>query len=352
MPIALIIAFAASFGLHAVALFGTDIDLAPEPSPMPLVAELRAPALAAPAPPVVPVEKPEIMPETKPEKSVRGKRPPSAKVTRQARAPVISSTSATEAASPTILPETEPDAASASPESVPVEADRPSVAQGRPQAAPVPVSAAANLPARGAIRFRVDRGDSNFEIGVAHQAWEFSDGRYRLRSLVETTGLVWLLRSVFIEMESLGRYSADGLQPEVFAIRRDARKNRERALFDWETMRIRVADNAERALDQGAQDLLSLYYQLGFLDFSRIGEIALPVATGKKYGMYRLEVLGDEEIELPVGTLRTLHLRAPGENSTEFWLAYDYHLLPVKIRHVDTKGNSLIQVATEIQLGQ
>ena len=61
---------------------------------------------------------------------------------------------------------------------------------------------------------------------------------------------------------------------------------------------------------------------------------------------------GDEEIVVPAGTLRTLHLRAPGVNTTELWLAYDYLLLPVKIRHVDNKGNSLVQVATEIQLSQ
>ena len=77
---------------------------------------------------------------------------------------------------------------------------------------------------------------------------------------------------------------------------------------------------------------------------------ALPIATGKKYGVYRLEVLGDEEIELPAGVLRTLHLRAPGVNTTELWLAYDYLLLPVKIRHVDSKGDSLVQVATHIRL--
>ena len=50
--------------------------------------------------------------------------------------------------------------------------------------------------------------------------------------------------------------------------------------------------------------------------------------------------------------MRTLHLRAPGVNTTELWLAYDYLLLPVKIRHVDNKGGILVQVATEINFGQ
>ena len=69
-------------------------------------------------------------------------------------------------------------------------------------------------------------------------------------------------------------------------------------------------------------------------------------------GLNPVEVLGDEDIELPAGTMRTLHLRTPGTNSTELWLAYDYLLLPVKIRHEDNKGDSFVQVATDIRLGR
>lgn len=37
-------------------------------------------------------------------------------------------------------------------------------------------------------------------------------------------------------------------------------------------------------------------------------------------------------------------------NTTELWLAYDYLMLPVKIRHVDRKGDSLVQVAIKIEV--
>ena len=351
MPVALIIAFVASIGLHAAALFGPEMDLAPEPDTLPILAELR-PLPPSPPPPlmqpsVVPDAKPEMKPELKSEKPARPKRPIPRRETRAASEPVA-------AAAPLLsMPEATPSFAPGS------QTAQSESGGGGEEALPpaaehsvVPASTAPRLPQRGTIRFRVDRGDSNFEVGVAYHEWEFSDGHYRLHSVVETTGLVWLIRSVFIEMESLGRYSDRGLQPEVFAIRRDARKNRERALFDWDSMKVRVGDRPEQALNSGAQDLLSLYYQLGFLDLAETGGASLHVATGKKYGTYRLEMLGDEVIEVPLGVLRTRHLRAPGENATEFWLAYDYRLLPVKIRHVDSKGDSLVQVATEIQLGQ
>ena len=97
--------------------------------------------------------------------------------------------------------------------------------------------------------------------------------------MIETTGLVRLLRTLFIEMESLGRYTEAGLQPEVFAIRRDTRKPRERAFFDWEMMRIKVGNRGDQVLDTGAQDLLSLYYQLGFLELPTTEQASLPVVV-------------------------------------------------------------------------
>ena len=152
-------------------------------------------------------------------------------------------------------------------------------------------------------------------------------------------------------MESLGTVTDAGLRPDLFSIRRNGKEAREKASFDWDNMTIAVADRAPQPLARGAQDLLSFNYQLRFLSLPESGGI-LMLATGKKYSAYRLEVIGDEEVVVPAGTLRTLHLRAPGVNTTELWLAYDYLMLPVKIRHLDNKGDSFVQVATEIQLSQ
>ena len=346
MPRALLVTLFISLGLHLAVLFGPEIEVPDAPAPLPISAELRLPPL--PVPPVV-----DSRGRTEPSArqgvpSRKGERKKSAP--RAVRTLPPSSTARAEFSLPDVEARVDDVADVAGSEAVIAEQDYPpagDAARAKPNAVPADV----RLPARGVIRFRVDRGDSGFEIGRAYQKWEFADGRYRLRSVVETTGLIRLLRTVFIEMESQGLYSGTGLQPEVFAIRRDTRKARERALFDWEAMRVRVGNRGDQVLDPGAQDLLSLYYQLGFLDLPANGHASLPVATGKKYSTYRLEVVGDEDIEVPLGVLRTLHLRAPGENVTEFWLAYDYGKLPVKIRHLDSDGGSLVQVATEIQTG-
>ena len=342
MPIALLLAVAASLGIHVAALFSMEFDLSTEPESLPIIAELKPELLPPPAP------LPRLQPERKPEEPVAPKRrtlQPRAK----SAAPTIPSTPVMSA--PEDLPATEASsigeiAIASTPESVPAAPpDQPL----SPPPAVEQASARPRLPANGTIQYRVDRGDSNFEIGVARHAWEIVDGHYRLTSLVETTGLAWLLKSVRLEMESRGQLTAEGLQPDFFVTRRNGLETREKAFFDWEIMKIRLGNRPEQALVPGAQDLLSFNYQLGFLPHLQDGTV-LPVTTGKKLGIYRLEVLGDEEIDIPSGVLRTLHLRASGETTTELWLAYDYLLLPVKIRYVDKDGDIYVQVATEIQL--
>ena len=331
MPIVLIIAFAASVSLHVAALFGPDIDLATEPESVPLVAVLR------PLPKPLPLTKSPFGSVEPPEKVTQAKNNPlrqkKTAVTRST--PMMTTPELSHNAIPVGAPESEL-------VSEPVTLQS---ASGL-----VSIAAKPRLPPHGMIRYRVDRGDSNFEIGFARQEWDIFDERYRLISVVETTGLAWLFKSVRIEMESIGRMTSEGLQPELFFIKRNGQETGEKAVFDWESMKIRVGGRAEQVLTNGAQDLLSFNYQLGYLPHPESGS-ALPITTGKKYGHYRLEVLGDEDIEVPAGVFHTLHLRAPGVNTTELWLAYDYLLLPVKIRHVDSKGDSFVQVATEIQLG-
>ncbi|MEI7613337.1 MAG: DUF3108 domain-containing protein [Betaproteobacteria bacterium] len=315
MPVALIIALAASLGIHLSVLFGPEMGGSTEPEAPTLLAELR-PLPKALAEPVHKPVKPKVR-KTLPHQVVE---------TLASATPAIS------------VP-------GASPEGVPE-----ALATGEVVVADEPPTiVASRLPEHGRILYRVDRGDSGFEIGKATSEWAINDGHYRLNLETETTGLVWLFKSYRISMESQGRLDAEGLKPDHFAIRRNGIDAGENASFDWDNMQIRLGDGAAQEMAAGAQDLLSFNFHLGFMPHSVVGN-TLPITTGKKYGIYRLEVLGDEEVDTPAGLMRTLHLRAPGTNTTELWLAYDYLLLPVKIRHTDAKGDSLVQIALHIQL--
>ncbi len=338
MPFALILAVAASLGIHAAALFGINLDLSTEPETPVLFAELKPMPKALVAAPEVPPPQPVKAPPKKKPPTPRPKRT-------EAPPPPASEPQALIDSDALPLPESPQESASADPvpETVPViptEEESPS-----PASVPSP-----RLPERGEIRYRVDRGDQGFEIGVATSDWEIRDDTYVLRLSSETTGLAWLLKSVRIDMESRGRLTAAGLQPEHFSVRRNQAENTEQVAFDWAQKLVHVGNSPPQALDDGAQDLLSFNFHLGFMPQASVSG-TLPIATSKKYGRYRLEIVGDETIETPAGTMNTLHLRAPGANTTELWLAYDYLLLPVRIRHEDRKGNAMVQTATSIRLG-
>ena len=335
MPLALIFALAASLGVHLLALFVPDIDLGAVSAPSVLIAELQPQPKA-----VLPLTARKKLPR----KAPRAKRSqPPARFS-----PLPSATLAISI--PELNEALNINTPNAPTETEPVQALLPSA-----DLPPTEPPLQARLPAHGKIRYRVDRGEQGFEVGRSTQEWTLENNRYRLTAVSETSGLAALLKPMRVELESQGRLTAEGLQPEQFIIRRNGEVGREQADFDWAQRQIRTGGDDSNAVTQpltpGAQDLLSFNYQLGFLAHPKMPD-SLAIATGKKYTIYPLEALGDEEIDIPAGVFRTLHLRAPGDNSTELWLAYDYFLLPVKIRHLDRHGDSFVQVASEIQFSK
>lgn len=341
MPFVLIIAFAASLGVHGLVLFGPEFDLSLASDPPPLVVELPPPAKALP-----PVELP-AKPATQ---AVATKRRPLARKASPSgrRPPVLSAPDSSSAPA-----EPSPGSAGALPADGEPVAESDGERGGAPtEAAPsVPSTASSRLPAKGTIRYRIDRGDQGFQIGYSIHEWEVVDGSYRITAVTETSGLVWLFKPLRLEVESRGRMTAGGLVPERFVTRQKGRETSEQADFDWEKGLLRMPNRPEQALLPGAQDLLSFNYQLGLIT-DLVSGSSLSIVTGKKYSSYRIEVLGDEQVETPAGVFRCLHLRVPGVPMTEIWLAYDRSLLPVKIQHTDRKGDLFVQIATAIDLTQ
>ena len=348
MPVALRWAFAFSLLIHAGVLFWLEPGLDAESPPLILTAELRPmPKVdATPARAAVHQAEPEAVAPTPRPKRVAKRTPP-----HQPAAAVRPASP--EAVAPAMTTPLADAAGTAAPDNPPREASR-DVASEVPTEpmVPMPTTEAAirDFPAQGRIVYRVDRGDAGFQIGISRQEWQIADGAYRLHSVSETVGLAWLVRSVKQEAESRGKMTAHGFVPESYAVLRNGRETSEKAIFDWENRGVEVGKRGRVSLEPGAQDFLTFAYQLGFADPSASGT-SMPIATGKKYGVYRLENLGDEEIAIPLGKLRTAHFRVAGIDA-ELWLAYEYSLLPVKIRFIDNKGDTYVQVATTIELGQ
>jgi Protein of unknown function (DUF3108) len=320
MPVALFAALLGSLAIHAAALFGMDVELfggEPAPEQAPLQAELRPPP---PAPAAATTGPKPIAPTAKP----------------PARPPRLASAKP----SPFSVPYA-PTVSEVAPEITP---EMPSTATMISSQAASPV-----LPATGTIRFAIYKESLNLQVGRAEHRWDFSeDGHYRLTGVTETSGLVSLFKPIRITTESAGRLAAGGLQPESYRSLKNGKDANENADFDWVAREVHLSrDGSVRQIAPGTQDILSLNYQLAYMGSLAEGAV-IGVVTGKKYERYEMDSLGEEEIDLPAGRFRTLHLRALTDNTTEVWIALDHDRLPVKIRFTDKKGDSFVQVATEL----
>ena len=327
MPVVLFAALAGSLLIHGAALFGIDFALfGDEPDTLILQAELRPP----PSPEAVPAPAAIAPPPT-----VSAPRPKPPPKPRPASIPMASPALAT--ATPVAIDRAEPEAEAGDEEII--EADPPSDA-GPPALA---------LPASGVIRFIIIKESLGMEVGRAEHRWAFGDdGSYWLHGVSETSGIVGFFRPVRMTLESRGRVVAGGLRPETFRSRRDGREAEEGADFDWEAGKLRLLrDGSSHRLMPGAQDILSLNYQLAYL-----GELAegagLGIAAERWFERRQIDALGEEDIEVPAGRFRTLHLRAMTESTTEIWIALDHGRLPVKIRFTDKHGDRFEQVATDL----
>lgn len=320
MPLVLILALAGSLAIHGAALFGTDVELfGGGAEPVPLRVELQPPPAAPPVTPEV------VHPVAK---------PPAKKTRLRAAAKTPSTPSVNTEA---VIEPVEPPMTAEPVEAVPTPPP------------PPPAPARPVLAAKGVLRFAIIKESLGLQVGRAEHRWEFSeDGRYRLRGVTETSGLAALLKPVRLEIESQGRMVPGGLQPDRLRSRKNGQDSNENADFDWAGGVVSLSrDGSVREIAKGSQDILSLNYQLAYL--GRLAEGSqIGVVTGKKYERYELDSLGEEEIDTPAGRFRSLHLRAMTDNTTEIWIALDRQRLPVKIRFTDKKGESFVQVLTEI----
>jgi hypothetical protein len=319
MPI--VLALMASALLHAAALMGPGWVLPGTNEPEP-PATIDA-VLARPAAP------PEPAPAARPAPRPAAEKPRPQPVATAAHAVAAPAVSAAAPAAP--MPPPAPAAAAPAP---PVE-----------PAPPTPVRIA--MPNKGRLRYAITRGEGGFVVGQSVHTWEQDGFTYKLQSVTETTGLAAVFKPARVVMSSRGEVSAEGLRPLEF--RHERVGGVDTALFDW-SRRIVTYAGREDAVAAGAQDMLSMYYQLVLLA-PKDGALDMPIATGRKLENYRFEVVGEEAVALPAGQRRALRLKTrSGSDTIELWIAPDMRGLPLKIRFTDRKGEIFDQLAEEIDI--
>lgn len=329
-----LLALLASLVLHLGVISGPGWPL-PDPdetADMPLAARLAMPR-PAPAARTAPVARP-----------VPKRRAPAPQ---PAEPPKLSRGDAPVEAAPPEAPESPPPA---QPGEAEAPAEATAAAAASPEAASAPSPKDIALPKFAYLRYDVHWGEGGMIVGQAEQRLHHDGMSYRLASSAETTGLVGLFRPAKISNVSEGEIADGGLRPRWFRVERSSGKN-EWLLFDRDAGRVTGSGGRDFALDPEAQDPLSMFVQLALLAIDG-PKVSLPVVTGKRIERYDFEALGEEWIETPRGALRTLHLRnrqTDGKEATEIWLGLDHFSLPLKIRHVDRRGDLFEQVAASIE---
>lgn len=180
--------------------------------------------------------------------------------------------------------------------------------------------------------------------GLRYQAdgeliWKLQGDRYEARMEVK----MFLLGSRV--QTSTGTLGPEGLRPERFA---DIRRGERATHFERDTGRIRFSSNApEVALQDGAQDRLSLFLQLaGLLQASPRKEgdtLSFQVAGTGGAETWRFEVGPEETLALPVGDIAARRVvrrpRDTYDTLVEMWFAPSLQHLPVRLRLTQANGD-------------
>ena len=208
----------------------------------------------------------------------------------------------------------------------------------------------AALPATVSITYTLD---SAFAKGRAVYEWSRDGDDYRITGEGEAVGFFALFLEGRIVQESRGTVSAEGLRPTRFVETRPGAPA-EGLEFDWREHRVTFerGDSRKTAeLADNTVDWLSMIFQMAHVPPS--GEsYDLKVYTQRRLYNFKLKVLGVEDIEIPLGRLKALHLRhvdPDDQQVVDVWLGIDQHYLPVKLRYPVARNRLVVeQSATDM----
>lgn len=167
-------------------------------------------------------------------------------------------------------------------------------------------------------------------VGGGQIVWQRTGANYRIEARIKG------LFGPALRYLSEGRVSKKGLRPDSYqAFRNDTL--REHARFDYDAQRLDYGDKEAKStqLEKGAQDVLSLAFQLA-LNGADLGDMPTQITTGKKVYSYPLKAAGETDYDTDEGRMRVALVRASKDGDVnEYWLAPDFANLPVRILRAD-----------------
>ncbi|MCV2349755.1 DUF3108 domain-containing protein [Paucibacter sp. Y2R2-4] len=145
-------------------------------------------------------------------------------------------------------------------------------------------------------------------------------------------------------MSSDGQLTPTGIAPQRYD--EDTRvlfSERRRSTLFFSPQSVTLANGRTEPAPSGTQDAASQFVQLTWLFLTgretlQAGKVLeLPLALPRRQYRWRYEVVGEVELQTPMGLLPTWHLRpsspaSGGDLTSEVWLAPSLQYLPVRLR--------------------
>ncbi|MBP0600093.1 DUF3108 domain-containing protein [Herbaspirillum sp. LeCh32-8] len=186
--------------------------------------------------------------------------------------------------------------------------------------------------------------------------WKTDGKTYRLDGKAED------FLFTFLNFSSSGDIDGFGVSPELYTEKR-MRKSATNTHFNRERNTISFSSSTESyPRNGGEQDRASLIWQLSAIGRGDAGKyqmgavIDLFVAGARDGEVWRIQVLGEENIKLPIGELHTWHVvRMPKPGSydqrIDIWLAPQHEWYPVRLRYTDPRkdGDFLDMALSEVK---
>jgi len=172
-------------------------------------------------------------------------------------------------------------------------------------------------------------------------SWKYQDSSYQLRH--EIKAFLFGNRS----QTSAGQVGAMGLLPTRFG---DQFRHEQAAHFDRaKGILIYSANTPSQAIEEGAQDRVSLFVQLagamaGTPSLRTEGQqFGFQVVSAKQAEVWTFTVLGPEKIKLPLGEIDSLKIhripRNEYDQKLELWLSPAYGYVPARLRITQANGD-------------
>ncbi|MET0267663.1 MAG: DUF3108 domain-containing protein [Duganella sp.] len=240
-----------------------------------------------------------------------------------------------------------------------------------PAATPVPEQAPAarrykvQLPPSATFDMDVARVDADGTrwSGAATMTWHTDGSRYR--ASVEAGISLLVTRLNLLVLRSEGAIDDNGIAPDKVTEKR-ARRAETATHFNRggeggnEVAKTITFSTSGRSfpLLPGAQDKATVPFQLaaiGRADVNQFGaDIDIQVGEDKDAGIYRFQLVGEDELDTRMGKLITWHLTRPpkpGSYSSrlDIWLAPGLQWYPVQIRNTEASGALTTQTVAHIK---